>query len=98
MKCIFCGGEVRVGQKCPYCDSYAEPSYYPNYTEPSVPLKIYKADEVKPGKYTYTVQPGDCLWNIAKAFYGSGSKAYEIAKKNNIRNPNLIYPGQVLKL
>lgn len=47
---------------------------------------------------TYTVVSGDCLWNIAKKFYGSGSqytKIYE-ANKDQISNPNLIYPGQVL--
>lgn len=47
---------------------------------------------------TYTVQDGDCLWNIAKKFYGDGSKytvIYE-ANKDKIQNPNLIYAGQVL--
>lgn len=47
---------------------------------------------------TYTVVKGDCLWNIAKRFYGDGSK-YPIiynANKDKIKNPNLIYPGQVL--
>jgi len=46
---------------------------------------------------TYTVKKGDCLWNIAKQFYGSGSswnKIYD-ANTGQIVNPNLIYPGQV---
>ena len=49
---------------------------------------------------TYEVQKGDCLWNIAKHFYGNGSKytvIYE-ANKDKIRNPNLIYAGQVLTI
>lgn len=49
---------------------------------------------------TYTVQQGDCLWNIAKKFYGDGSKypvIYE-ANKDKIKNPNLIYAGQVLTI
>lgn len=50
---------------------------------------------------TYTVVKGDCLWNIAKKFYGNGSK-YSIiynANKSVIGgNPNLIYPGQVLTI
>lgn len=50
---------------------------------------------------TYTVVKGDCLWNIAKKFYGNGSK-YSIiynANKGVIGgNPNLIYPGQVLTI
>lgn len=60
----------------------------------------------RPGKpeqtsKTYTVKPGDCLWNIAKKFYGKGSdytKIY-IANKGKIgSNPNLIYPGQVFTI
>ena len=50
---------------------------------------------------TYTVKSGDCLWNIAKQFYGSGSdytKIYNANKGTIGGNPNLIYPGQVLPL
>ena len=49
---------------------------------------------------TYTVKSGDCLWNIAKKFYGNGSKYTVIynANKDKIKNPNLIYPGQVLTI
>lgn len=46
----------------------------------------------------YTVQKGDCLWNIAKKQLGDGTKYKEIAQKNGISDPNRIYPGQVLKL
>ena len=46
----------------------------------------------------YTVVEGDCLWNICKKYYGDGSKCWEVAKNNNITNPNLIYPGQVIRL
>ena len=49
---------------------------------------------------TYTVKKGDCLWNIAAKYLGSGSRYTEIAKLNSdkIKNPNLIYPGQVLTI
>lgn len=48
---------------------------------------------------TYTVVKGDCLWNIAKKFYGSGSLCTRLAAANPfIKNPNLIYPGQVLTI
>ena len=45
---------------------------------------------------TYTVVQGDCLWNIAKRFYGSGAKYTLIFNANSppIKNANLIYPGQ----
>ena len=52
----------------------------------------------QPSNKTYTVKKGDCLWNICKQYLGDGSKYPQIAKLNNISNPNLIYPGQVLKL
>lgn len=50
---------------------------------------------------TYTVVSGDCLWNIAKRFYGSGSQYTKIYDANRGvigGNPNLIYPGQVLTI
>ena len=49
---------------------------------------------------TYTVKSGDCLWNIAKKYYGNGAKYTQIfnANKDKISNPNLIYPGQVLTI
>lgn len=48
---------------------------------------------------TYTVVKGDCLWNIAKKFYGSGADYKKLAAANpSIKNPNLIYPGQVLTI
>jgi len=47
---------------------------------------------------TYVVQSGDTLYAIAKAQLGNGNLYKEIAEKNKIKNPNLITPGQVLKL
>ena len=54
------------------------------------------SDKVTPS--TYTVKSGDTLWAICKANLGDGSKYKEIATLNGISNPNLIYPGQVIKL
>ena len=52
----------------------------------------------KPSGQNYTVRRGDCLWNIAKRFYGNGSQYTKIynANRDKIKNPNLIYPNQVL--
>jgi LysM repeat protein len=49
---------------------------------------------------TYTVKSGDTLWGIAKRFYGNGAKYPTIfnANRSKIKNPNLIYPGQVLTI
>ena len=46
----------------------------------------------------YTVKKGDTLWAIAKQYLGDGKKYTQIAQENNIKNPNLIYPGQVFKI
>ena len=50
---------------------------------------------------TYTVKPGDCLYNIAKRLYGKGEEWKKIyaANRGSIGgNPNLIYPGQVFAI
>lgn len=51
---------------------------------------------------TYTVVSGDCLWNIAKKFYGNGAKYMTIYNANSSvfkgRSPNLIYVGEVLTI
>lgn len=58
-----------------------------------------KAPEDSSGR-TYTVQSGDCLWKIAKQFYGNGAEYTKIynANTDKIKNPNLIYAGQVLTI
>ena len=42
----------------------------------------------------YTVKAGDNLWKIAGEFMNDNYKYPDIAKHNNISNPDLIYPGQ----
>lgn len=51
--------------------------------------------EPKEETITYTVQKGDTLSKIASKY---GTTYQELAKLNNIANPNLIYAGQVLKI
>lgn len=43
----------------------------------------------------YTVKRGDTLWSIANRY---GTTVQQIVQKNNITNPNLIYPGQNLRI
>lgn len=49
---------------------------------------------------TYTVKAGDSLSKIAKREYGDASQWKKIheANKDLIKNPDLIHPGQTLKL
>ena len=46
---------------------------------------------------TRTVQPGATLWAIAEERYGSGILYFKVfeANRDRIRDPDLIYPGQV---
>jgi len=46
------------------------------------------------------VQPGNSLWRIASRIYGEGLLYTEIYQANadQIRNPDLIYPGQIFTL
>ena len=52
---------------------------------------------VVPKITTTTVSRGDSLWRLSQASYGAGTRYAVIYKANRgqIRNPNLIYPGQV---
>lgn len=46
----------------------------------------------------YKIQEGDDLCNIAQKFYQSCDRASDIAKINNIIDPNLIEIGQILSI
>ncbi len=58
--------------------------------------------EIKIPEITYTVIKGDCLWNIAKKkeYYANPfawPKIYS-ANRDQIKNPDLIYPKQIFKI
>ncbi|MBW7922061.1 MAG: LysM peptidoglycan-binding domain-containing protein [Rubellimicrobium sp.] len=52
------------------------------------------------GLSVLTVQPGSSLWRIARERYGRGILYVQVfeANRDRIRNPDLIYPGQVFLL
>lgn len=66
-------------------------------------LKVAAADaaEAKEPRF-YTVKKGDSLWKIAIAMYGKGKgPKYTVifeANKPMLKDPDLIYPGQVLRI
>ena len=76
-------------------------------TDPNEPLPDFSdvqggssSTAPKAQEQTYTVVKGDSLSKIAKALYGSAGKwkvIYE-ANKDMIKNPDLIYPGQVFRI
>ena len=53
-----------------------------------------------PRRSSVTVQPGHNLWTLARAHYGSGVRYTQIftANRDLIRDPDLIYPGQIFNL
>lgn len=68
--------------------------------------QIDKLRKVQPTTQTYTVgtwsKDRDCLWNIAKkkTIYDNPFKWPSLynANKDKIKDPNLIYPGQILSI
>ena len=63
-------------------------------------MQITRPATNAPQTKTYTVKKGDTLWGIAKKYYGNGAKYPTIynANKGKIKNPNLIYVGQVFTI
>jgi LysM repeat protein len=68
----------------------------PNLIYPGQVLKIpVSNNNSNSGTIYYTVKPGDTLSEIAQNY---GTTYQAIASLNGISNPNLIYPGQVLRI
>ena len=66
--------------------------------EPADPAAATMAAEAVP--VTVTVQPGFTLWGIAQERYGDGVLYVQVfeANRDKIRDPDLIYPGQVFSV
>jgi nucleoid-associated protein YgaU len=56
-----------------------------------------KANAVVKELDTALVERGDSLWRISRKVYGRGTRYTQIYEANavQIRNPDLIYPGQI---
>lgn len=64
------------------------------------PFSRERARPIKAGDDYVIVQPGNSLWRIARRTYGKGLRYTVIYQANaaQIRDPDLIYPGQVFAL
>ena len=73
----------------------------PNLIYPGEKLRITESNSQKLNEYnpkndiTYVVRSGDTLWNISRKFRVSVNF---LVQKNNIRNKNLIFPGQIIRI
>jgi nucleoid-associated protein YgaU len=73
-------------------DENGEPKY-----AIELPFERARPDEIDLREGRVVVQPGNSLWRIARRAYGRGAQytiIYE-ANADQIRDPDLIYPGQV---
>ncbi len=63
-------------------------------------IDVKEVVEEAPAPVFYTVKGGDSLSKIAKEMYGDAMKYNNIfeANKPMLKDPNLIYPGQVLRI
>ncbi|MBN2160618.1 MAG: DUF4398 domain-containing protein [Spirochaetes bacterium] len=70
--------------------------------EETTPVEEQVAEEKDYWEYrvVYRERYKDCLWYIAKKYYGNGMLWKKIYKYNKdlVRNPNLIYPGWIIKV
>jgi nucleoid-associated protein YgaU len=69
----------------------------PTDSPPAEPLPAEPQPAAAPSLVTVTVQPGFTLWGIAQERYGDGVMYVQVfeANREKIRDPDLIYPGQV---
>lgn len=65
------------------------------YSYEAIQKIVNQAYSISSNIQTYIVKPGDTLSGIGSKF---GVSYQKIAADNNISNPNLIHPGQVLKI
>ena len=80
------------------CKVTADQAAAPILIAPGPELIAPGPELIAPAGRTYTVAPGDYLWKIAQKFYGTGLRWGDIYRANTgtIRNPSLIFAGQVL--
>lgn len=65
---------------------------------PTVQKAVQTSQKHQPSPRKYKVKSGDTLSGISKKFYGTVSKYHMLAQVNHIKNPNLIFIGQILTI
>lgn len=92
--------EIDLKQYRDYSTKTVQVSTTTSRNTAAVTVTKERSSSTAPKTRTYTVKKGDCLWAIAKKYYGNGAKYTVIynANRDKIKNPNLIYVGQVLTI
>jgi 2',3'-cyclic-nucleotide 2'-phosphodiesterase/3'-nucleotidase len=72
-----------------------EPTKPTTPTKPTEPAKPEKPTTTAPQESVYTVEAGDTLFAIALEH---GTTWQKLASYNKLKNPNRIYPGQIIKI
>jgi nucleoid-associated protein YgaU len=65
---------------------------------PAIQEPANVASPVEEGPRKLVIQPGNSLWKLSREVYGKG-RMYTVifeANKDLVKNPNRIYPGQIL--
>ena len=76
-------------------DIYTKEIFLDDEDITEIPKTENSNDTINTESINYTIKRGDTLWDIARKY---GTTIEEIEKINNIQNPNLIYPGQILRI
>jgi len=64
----------------------------PDWPQPANPTGLEPCD------CTHIVVPGDTLWDIAERYTGDAFNYPELARRSGITNPDLIYPGDTVRI
>ncbi|MCH9813942.1 MAG: peptidoglycan-binding protein LysM [Epsilonproteobacteria bacterium] len=61
---------------------------------------VIEDDSIEIHDLYYEIQKGDTLWRVADIYYKDGSRYPEIVEANQevIKNADLIYPGQMIRI
>ena len=93
---LYIDGEATAAVKDELWSTYEKLD--PEMRSADVVMNITVADGGGGGEQTYEVKSGDSLSKIAKNYPGVSWKDIFEANKDQIKDPNLIYPGQKLKI
>jgi nucleoid-associated protein YgaU len=70
----------------------------PAFAKPAAPASGAPPRPADPDTRTHVVVRGDTLWDIAKKYVDDPSRYPELAELSNLRNPDLIHPGDIVRI